>query len=349
MRMTVQSTQSKANILAFMRQARLLQDNKIFFNRDFLKGFSVMEKCFELSKQKLGNDFGFLDDATGVRLYLRDVFGNKSLRYFEDANGEIQLDIEHALLFYYKLLSLRDPASNTALGLLYFITGHQLDDEFQQISKVAPKGKITPAFELDSKLFRWRRCPFVLRRYMLTLSQVEGYTAYYFEKPAFGQIAYLMHNGMSFADADTMMKQSTGGLFYSYLPTYIENMLIPSILSGGFDTTLMDGLYAQTYQRDNAIIAQGYTIDDVYNVYNQMVKPNMVDFMGMIITNVMGEAEKNPYLNKSDLTVYHISPQRLGILVKDTVQIQNALPALHKYFQPVKSFDLAGVVTGDFL
>jgi hypothetical protein len=68
MRMTVQSTQSKANILAFMRQARLLQDNKIFFNRDFLKGFSVMEKCFELSKQKLGNDFGFLDDATGVRL-----------------------------------------------------------------------------------------------------------------------------------------------------------------------------------------------------------------------------------------------------------------------------------------
>lgn len=347
--MSNQSLASKSNIQSFMRQARLLTDSKIQFNKDFLKGYQVMEKCFDISKSHLGKDFTFLDDAVGVRLYLRDVFGHQSLRYFEDANGVIQLDIEHALLFYYKLKSINSPLLNAALGVVYFITGHQLDDEFSQISKVAPKGRITPAFELDSKLFRWRRCPHILRRYMLTLSQVDGYTAYYFEKPSFGQIAYLMHTGMTFENADAMMKSTTGGLFYSFLPTAIENMLIPSILSGGFDVSQMDGLYAQSYQRDNEYISTGFTLDDVYNVYNQMVKPNMVEFMGMIISNVMGEAEKNPHLKQSDLLVYHISPQRLGILVKDGVQINNALPNLHKFFKPVTPFDLGGVLNGDFV
>lgn len=340
---------SKPTIQSFMRHASLIAENKIFFNKDFLKKFNVMDRCFELSRQFLGNDFNYLHDAVSVRLYLYDVFGPKSLSLFEDAYGEIQLDIEHALLFYYKLKSMNSPLLNVALGVVYFIAGHQLDDEFSQISKVAPKSRITPAFELSEKLFRWKRCPFVLRKYMLPLSKPEGYNAFYYEKHALGQIAYLMNTGLSFEEADKMMKNASGGIFYSYLPVHIENMMLPNILTGGFDPTQMDGLYAQNFVRDTSKIAQSYTVDAVYNVYNFFVKPIMVDVMGMILNKMNEDTLKNTYFIPSDMIVYHLSPHRLGVLVKEGVALNQVLPTLHQFFKPVTSIDLTQVINGEFL
>lgn len=360
---TQTSEMNAANVQGFIRAANQLQSNKIFFNKDFVKSANIMETCFEISKSYLGKDFNFLQDAVGVRLYIRDVFGHKALGLFEDAEGEIILDIEHALLFYYKLVALNSPSNliNAALGVFYFIAGHQLDMEMLSgddsdpknkitpLAKVTTKGHITPSFDLHAQFFKWKRCPFVLRKYMLQLSIPEGYKAYYFEKPTFAQSAYLTHLGHSFPEAEAITTNSQGGLFYTWLPPYIENQLIPSIMSGGFDPSLMDGYYAQSYIKDNQTIAKSYTIDDMYNVYNMFVKPNMVQLMGMIINNVKEDVAKNPYLTSTDMSIYHLSPQRLGILVKDGVKLEEVLPTLNQFFTEVPDFDLSAVLKGDFL
>jgi hypothetical protein len=351
---------NKANIQAFMRQASVLTNNKVFFNKDFLKSFNVLDQCLAVAKQYLGNDINFLHgDAQSVRLYINDVFGDaltqlygrNKLRLLEDGtnSGYSQLDIEHGLLLYYKLLSINSPLTDYALGILYYLAAHQLDDELGQISKVAPRSLITPAFELDSKFFRWKRCNFVLRKYMLSLSKPEGYNAFYFEKAALPQIAYLMNQGTSFDEAENMSKNATGGLFHSFIPVELESQLMPGILTGAFDTSVMDGYYTQTYLRDTAKISSEITVDDVYNVYNMMVKPNMIELMGMVINNVSTEASKNEYLSPSDMSIYHVSPHRIGILLKDRINLQDALPSLGQYFKPVTPFDLSTMVHGEFL
>lgn len=347
--MNTQTQLSNANSQSFMRHARSISENKIFFNKPFIKKLDVMEACFDITRERLGKDYLFLQDAVSVRLYIRDVFGTEALELFEDTNGEMILDLEHAILFYYYMKSQNSPLMNTVEGLVYFMAGHQLDDEFRQISEVAPRGRITPTFELNPKQFRWRRCNHILRKYMLQLSVPEGYTAYAFEQPALAQIAYLMHCGVPFLQAKEQMQQAQGGLFYSFLPPHIENMLMPSILSGGFDMTLMDGYYTQNLIRDNELISSEYTLDEVYNVYNQFVKPYMVDMMGLSVGGIMQEFEENEYLTPSELSVYHLSPQRLGIILKEGVKIEHALPKYSQYFQPVKPFDLITILDGEFL
>lgn len=345
----VQNPTTKANIQSFMRHARILAENKIFFNKPYAKKLNPMEACFEVSRQMLGKDFMFLQDAISTRLYIRDVFGANSLRYFENSEGEIVLDIEHALLFYYKLKSMNSNLLNVALGVVYFIAGHQIDDEFTQISKVSPKNVITPSFRLDATLFSWKRCNYILRKYMLQMSAQEGYNAYYFERPLLNQIAYLTYHGETFESASKQIEQMQGGIFYTFLPTHVESMLIPSILSGGFNETIMDGYYTQTYLRDKKTIEQTYTLDDVYNVYNQMLKPVLIEMMGMIVNNVIEEAERNAYMHPNEFRIYNISQHRLGVLVKQGINIQNVLPTLYSRFKQVETFDLTKLLEGEHL
>lgn len=347
--MAVQDQVAKANIQSFIRHANILSEQKIDFDRSFLKSFNVQEECFNISRSYLGNDINYLQDAIGVRLYIKEVFGVDNLRLFEDNMGQIVLDLEHSLLFYYYMQAIKSPHINTALGLVYYLAGHQLGDELESISKVTTKGKISPKFKLDAKLFTWDRCPFILRKYMLQLSLVEGYRAYYFEKSNFTQIAYLIHSGIPFDNADAQLQSMSGGLFYPFLQPNIENALADNILSGNFDTSGMKGNMTQKFIADTNRISNEYQISDVYNTYVQMVKPIMVEVIGMLLNNMMEDASRNSYITKSDLRLYHVSPKRIGILVKDGLSLQSVLPTMHKFFKPVEQFDLRNIITGDFL
>lgn len=341
---------SRADIHTFIRQASKLMDDKVHFAKADVKEFNVMKRAFEISESYLGKDFLFLQDATSLRLFLRDTFGSAALLYFEDANATFHLDIEHALLFYYALKANNSPLLPQALGVLYFIIGHQLDEEFTALSKLTTKGKISPIFELDSHLFRWRRCSFILRKYMLQFSQVPGYRGYYFERSMLGQISYLVAKGQSFEDAKDSLVASNTGIFYPFLPLDVESLLIPFILSGHFDTSLMKGDLTSTLISDMQALSRQYNLSDVYNVHNQFAKPVMIEMMGKILTLILSEIEKNGHLLGSDVILYHLSPMRVGFLVKDWLSIENVLPTLHRFFKPVEPFDLEGqALTGDFL
>jgi hypothetical protein len=344
----------KIHIQAFIRQASEIQTNKVFFNKDFIKKFKVLESCIEITTSYLGKDIGFLQDVGKVAQYATDIFGSQNMGLLKDSmgnfgSGEYILDMEHGLLLYNKLLVENSDLADKALGFLYFLAGHQLDEEFAQISKVAPRSLITPVFELDSKHFRWRRCNFVLRKYMLALSKPEGYTAYYYEKSSLGQIAYLIDKGKTFDEAETEIRSMTGGIFHTFMPMRLENYLLPSILNGMFYDNKMDGFMKQTLIRDSERVRAGDTIDDMHNVYNMIVKPNMVEVMGMVIKHINEELRKNDDLSPSDAYIHHVSPHRIGFLVKDTLKLEDVLPNWGMALKPVDALDLSGVPNGDFL
>ena len=338
----------KVNIQAFIRQARMLQDETISFNREEIRAFGIKEQCHGIARKYLGEDIRFLGDAQGIRFYLMERFGNKALRFFEDAFFNIVLDIEHAILFYHWINRYQKEFLPTAKGLLFYIAGVQLHDEFEQLIKVAPRGKITPAFALDSKLFDWKRCPQIINKYMLHLSVPEGYEAYVYEREYLGHIAFLMSHGKSFEEAKEMMHQTTSGLFYSFLPKHVESQLLPSILTNGFETSYMDGIATQAYIKDRGTLENEHSLDEMYNVYNYNVKPRMVDIMGAIINNVSEEMAQISDLRSRDAFIYHLSPTRIGLLVHERKSINNVLPTLGKYFKPIGDLDLEQIIDGEF-
>lgn len=339
----------KECIRVFMRTANQVAENKLYFDKTFLKHFDVREESFNFTRQYLDKDFLFLQGDSDFRLYVNDVFGRKALGYFEDAFGEIKVDLEHGLLFYYNLKAQQHPELEKALGLVYYLLGKQLHEEFSAISKLAPKNRISPIFELQAQFFRWKRCNYVLRKYMLPMGHIEGYKSYYFEKAHLAQILYLVHHGMTFVEAEQKVKSMEGGLFLPNVPTRIENILMPTILSGGFSEQNLTGYYGTTLVRDNTELAQSYTIDEVYNVYNMAVKPRMIEHTGRVLDLITKEFEQNTDFSTSDFMINHISPQRIGVIVKDTLELKDVLPNLHQYFKPVEPLDLTNVLEGEFL
>lgn len=340
---------TETNNSTFIRTANSIASNKIFFDKPAVKSLNIMEHFFKLSEQCLGKDFKFLQDAPSTRLYISDVFGKKALSFFEDIHGELILDIEHALLFFYWLKSQNHQQLQYALGIVYFIAGHQLDDEFSQISKVAPKNKISPLFELSPTLFRWKRCNFVLRKYMLALSKPEGYTAYTYEMENVNQLAYLLSKGIDINEGRNQLENSQGGLFYTYLPRDVENMLMPSILGGEFAFPCMDGYYTQTLISDFKEISSDVAVSQVYNVYTQYVKPILVDIMGRMLIGITDELHNNQVVSISEVGFYHISPSRLGLKVADGINLASVLPNLHPYFTEVKPFSHFDLLLGEHL
>lgn len=339
----------RANVQAFMREAGQITQRKVHFDKEFIKSLNLMDVCLDKAQELLGKDFDFLVDDQSFRLYVRDVFGRKKLGLFENAEGEYCLDIEHGLLLYYTLKSENSDLLNVALGLLYFLAGNQLEDELTKLAKLAFRNQITPLFELSPQNFRWRRAPQILRGYMLPFSVPEGYKAYYFEKPYLGHIMYLVNHGMSFEEAEEHVKSMEGGLFFTALPLDVENYLLPFFMQDKFNPSLMDGYYKATFERDYEEITSQYDLQEVYNVYSLMVKPLMIDYMGGVINLIREDLVKNDEFTNSDLIIYHLSPQRLGILVREWIDVNRLLPTVGKYFKPVKEFSLDDILTGVWL
>lgn len=353
--MTTQNTQTyvfnDTNNSLFMRTANMMAENKITFDKSYTKQLNIMNHFCTLSEQCLGKDYKFLQDGASTRLYIRDVFGGKALRLFENNRGEIFLDIEHAIVFFHWLKAQNSPLLNTALGLVYFIAAHQLDEELSQIAKVAPKNLIKPLFEFSPNLFRWKRCNYVLRKYMLALSlnQEEAEKGYYYEMPNSYQIAYLLHKGYSLQDAKNHLANMQGGLFYTYMPKDVENMLLPSILSGELTPIGMDGYFTQSLIKDFDNVAKEYTVNNVYNVYTQYVKPILIDMMGILIGAVQKELNSNSAVGGNDVRFYHISPSRVGLAVQNNISIEMAIPSLARHFKPVKPMTHFDLLAGEHL
>lgn len=352
---------SQANIRTFLGQAQQFRDEGLFFNKPLVLDFDVKEQCIELAKVYLNKDIMFLQSVVETRLYIKDVFGDDLFYLFQDNLGDIILDMEHALLFYYKAKEQNHKNLDIAKGIVFFIAGEQLKNEFGTLAKVTnSKNQIFPKFLQNRNTFSWGQCPFVLRKYMLQLSAQEGYVPYVFERPNLGQILYLTLQGKSFQEARDEVNNMTNGLFYSYLPKEVEELLIPAILSDELDTDGMTGYYKQSYTRDIAQVATDLDkfgkknmesdLDTTkFNIYTQKVKPLLIELTGMALNNIKNDIAHNINIDKGDVKIYHLSPQRIGIMVKEGVDVEKALPTVHPHISQVEPVDLENILNGAFL
>lgn len=360
------------NINAFTSSIVALRSEGILFDKSSLNKLasSAENECFGLSKRYMGDDFDFLHNAVmaeagrdldpnypddeidvtlPVRNYVMDTFGKPALRLFEDMWGTVHFDIEHAILFYYKMKALGFPDMNKAFGFIYYVAGHQFEDEISRLASGVSKGLLKPSFNTSPNFFGWKKMPFITNKYVMSLVDAEDYDKVFFERQNVGYIAYLMANDYSIGDAKKVIESASGGLFYSWLPLHVENALLPAIFDQSFDTQLMDGYLRPLYEKNIAMVRSEYDIDGgQHTMYNYLVKPHLINMQGVFIAKVQETMMVNG-VSPRDIRVYHASPYRVGFLVRKGIDGGQALGDIAMHLKKVPEFSVMHLIEGNHL
>lgn len=349
---------SQQYIQAFNKQALTYRDSRIIFDRAKAKSSNVRQECWTLAKQYMGKDFNYLYndnvqeyDESVVLRYIHDVWGFKSHSFFTDTVGDSTIrscNLEQMLLFFYYVQENMND-KDKALGLLYFVAGQYLTLEFEDLIKLAGGDRIKSSLVISSKLFGWKRCPAVTKKFMLHFSVREGYNSFVLEKPLMGHIAFLMRTGMDFQGAENFLMGKERGIFFSFLPLHVESALLPAILTGVLPLAKANGVMATTLQEMFLRMSSVQSISDKYNIYTEVVKPAMIEFLGLMLTEVSKDLYEYDGNTDNLFVVSHLSEARLGILVPNNIDLRELLPSSAKFFKMVEPINWHKVVEGDFI
>lgn len=346
---------SRLYINTFINYAQRIKNLNLPLNKDFIRNFDLPQKCYDYAKKYLDtsidnliNDKYEIDDRE-IRTFIREKLGTKILDVLRTSEGAVKLDIEHMLvaLAYEKSRPNRSfESTNIIIGLSYLILAHQCMQEWNMLIKSSTRGIIQPNFDCSVNYFTWKRCPYVLRKYAMFLTKPEGYNVYYFEKPNIAQIAYLISVGMSREEANEYMKTTDKGLFFNYLQKDKENLILQEILKDEFYSC--NGVFTANYKEEHAKIEARFNSISVYNVFNMNVRPHMIEMIGFVLKGILDELDKNEY-SQSDAYVYHLSHYRIGVAVREGIELSEVLPSLYEFMKPVPTPDLYSLVSGAYL
>lgn len=358
-KLVIEDEEGLKNIREFMQVAKKLESG-MFVNRNYAFLKTVKDTCLIEAQKLLGEEYLFLQkrgNRNAVASYLRKAvllgFGERYATLFTAGNvgeqsADYLCDIEHAIFAYYWLVSEQHPNQGVYLGLLYYIYGLQLDEEFKRLSELAPNNILKPKFVLDARNFGWRKCPEIFRSYMLQLTVPDGYKGYYFEKSTLAHTMYLVHHGDAFDSAEQLALKSNHGLFYKFLPRQVESRLVPYITRGFFPEGKMDGKLADKFLADEEALLEGLAVNSTYNVYNLKIKPYMVEYMGRMAKLIASDLSQGAV--KDDLARFSLlTPQRVAVVVKDGFELEEVLPAASKYLKPISDISLQDILPGGSL
>lgn len=350
------------NTSLFMSCARKLEGNTLRLNvdtysqkgglninKDFLRDKKILNLCWDYVVTYLGNIVDSpaqLEDDRFMRDLVLKVAGlDKNL--FLNSDGTFELGFENALILYHKYKRNANVMTNARNGLRYALLYRELKQEFESLYKASSKGVIAPIYELNSQFFTWRRAPEITRKYSLYATQPAGYKCYYYEKNNLAQTVFLYVCGKTLKEASVITDAKTCGILFPFLPIDIEEKLMPYILAGRVGN--YEGEYKKKLQAFEGSMFDKYE-SELYTVYNMKIKPHMIEMMGAFMDVVLTEVKQyHPEFEYLDTFIYHVSPQRFGIAVKDCYNIEDVLPESHKLFKPVTKPLFTDIAEGLYL
>ncbi|MNL91362.1 hypothetical protein D3C81_10960 [compost metagenome] len=352
------------NLQAVKSQLLNAENNGINFDKEKVKLLNLRRDCLTKARKFLGEDMDYhilnycikdinddtvdFYDVMPLREYIKNTLGKGYFLSIVDLEGDLRFDIEHGLLLYFKALKEKHKNVNKALGLLYVFAAIGIGNELKVLKKTTVKGKLYPKYGNLGVLFRWEKCPYVTRKYMMHMDNNEGYKLYYLEPSNLHQIAFLICTGMSFEEAKAFINNRTEGIFCEYLPLDIENKLTEMVLTDGL--AAIQGIFSTKLQElEIEMKALPSYNKDKSNIYDTLMRTHTMNILGIFVNNLVSEIEGNSALVPSDIIINHITPSRVGIKIKDYLTIEDVLPTMHKYFKPLEELTVDNLVFGDLL
>lgn len=344
--------ENSVNVNNFFVEVSNLKREGIFLDKDYIKKLNIKKECLENARILLGSDVERITDLESAKAFLRVLLSESDFRVFADAlTMGLTYSLERLLIVHDRLSLRGDACTQQVMGVIYYLLGDILENEFKTLIKASNGGRLYPAYTMNTNSFKWSRCPFIFRKYMLRLSKPMGYDAYYYEKSNLGHLAFLTSDcvGMEVEDAEDYIKKMKKGIFMKDISSDLENKVIPDLLMGGYDT--LDGLYASTVIKEGIKLESELGMNaNISSVYSQHVKPLKIDFIGRVMAKITDEVKRNVALESGAFKIYNISTERFGILVKEGVDLKTVLPESYGLFKKVPAnLTLRSFVTGEYL
>jgi|HigsolmetaAR203D_1030402.scaffolds.fasta_scaffold00298_5 hypothetical protein len=343
----------KAITAVFIAAASNIQQNGVPFKKTF-RSLNMEEVLLERAKELLGKDYLYIEDDAGLRLYIRDTFGERAFAYFRsDATNSLHMDAVHALLFYQCALKQYPDKLKEAEAIFYRIFAKSFPPALEAMARLSIRNRIKPIFELSSKFFRWKRCPEFLNAFMVDLTCGEGYTPYVLERKHLASSTYLVFKGHTLPEADELISKKTDGLVIRDLNPELESRLLMNIMAGDFTSDIFDGYYAPQVIDDMARVEQIYPLvrNTMNTAFSLFVRPQMIEVMGGILKVFQDELRSNPAIGADDVIIHHVSPSRIGVMLKDGLTPEVAFGSLADRFvraEPL-SLDREYLLSGGWL
>lgn len=330
-------------VVNFFDIANTLKKDGLYLNKYKIKGFKVAEYHNELlEKYNISTE---TDIITAKRLLI-DLIGEDYLAFL---NNSFTLELDYSierLMILQNIMKNKKENISEILGLIYYIYSNTLNRNLEQLIKASSWSTLYPIYSLNFQGYFWKRCPDIFNKYMLDLTIPPNYTGYYYEKKNLAHIAYLSvikkHN---MNESEFIIKKLKKGIFFKDLDLNIEETYLNYILSNKFDYELLDGTYSNSFKlRNNSIIPDVRQNPSSADFYTYYIKPFMINFIGKMCECFKDDAEYNGKAN--GFKFYHISDYRIGIAIKNDLNVEDVFPASNILLKKVQRINYKDMVEG---
>ena len=333
-----------------------------------LKGILSFDKKNVLNTFKSKKSIAlFIGMEEAVRYYFSYPFFDRNKdagltynKYLVSYDGDSKIDFEHVLVLYEYLKQIEYENLNEIEAVLIYTALEHI------ALYVLPNAMKSFEIYIKSSItdFTTDKLPCYIHNYSTAYLLPSGYKGYVFEPSNLNQQSFISAIDRSKLDVEMMvgrykeaqeyMRNRENGILFEFLPKDLENKLLPNMVTADFPIQYMNGVYSKSLldemieRRD---IFGGESSEAMTTMYMRVVKPYNLEVLGSYIRTFCNKLSL--LKDKEMIYIYYVSPQRIGIAVRDDVD-ENMLSEVFeerflKTLKEVKAPTLNEFLTGVYL
>ena len=248
-------------------------------------------------------------------------------RFISTYDGTIKIDFEHMLVLYNYLKSVNYEKINEVEAVLCYTALEHI------VLNILPHAMEQTEIFIKSNPteFVSEKIPCYIHKYSTAYLLPNGYEGYIFEPTSLNQQSFISAIDKKDLNVEMMvgkykksqefMKDMKNGILFDFLSKDLENRLLPYLVTSDFAVQNMNGVYGkllleELIERRN-IFGDGESAEVMSNMYMRVVKPYNLEVLGSYVRTF---CSKLSLLKDKDMIyIYYVSPQRIGIAVRNDV------------------------------
>lgn len=332
---------------AFLNACNNAKRKNMFLDRSNLPGKETFNYCDKAFRELTGDKFNGYNNED-ITCEVLDMIPDYH-KILTGVGGIIEVDYMHLLLVHRIMKNKGDSREKVIRGLLYKYGKEHLETMIKKLKLKFKPGTnfIDSKIVVDEKAFGWDGCKIYFYRCFMSWLKEQGFRQYYYEKPMQNLIATAMFfsNGkMGYPDAEHLVYSKKEPFFIEGLDKYFENIMAPYILAG--NVRYIDGIYAEAYTREDIKLRAKESYEG-HNIYSLFIRSYLMRINGQFCEEF--RKDRNFDYKEDDMYINYVSPARVGIKIRDYLDIEEGLKVLHPMLKRQERFSIDKFIMGEYI
>lgn len=333
-------------VTSFLNACNTTKRKNTYVDRRSIPGKAVLKYCEDMFGQLTEHKYDeyTLDELSYEILDLVPDYH----KVLTGMGGVIEVDYMHLLIVHRMMKNKRDDREKLIRGMLYIYGREQLESQVKKLKLKFKPGTdfLDNKVVVDARNYSWDGCQIYFYRCFMTWLKEPGYRQYYYEKPMQNLIASTMYfggSGMEYPEAEQIVYDKKEPFFIEGLDKQFENIIAPYILAG--NVKYLDGIYADAYTSAD-IKLRAKEAYEGHNMYSLFVRSYLMKIIGQFCEEF--RKDKNSNFDEDDMCINYVSPLRVGIKIRDYLDIEEGLKNLNPMLKRQERFNIDKYIMGEY-